>query len=120
MSLRRRSIASLSSLFQRGSSVSDLDIQKKSQPAAPQQLSASSSTTSTNNNASRRHSSGDLRQLIKQEKKKPQLRVDTDSNDTAGSQARRGGLKGNELRRLLDGMISLLIFVYSAFIFINK
>lgn len=95
MSLRRRSIASLSSLFQRGSSVPDVDIQKKSQPAAPQQLSSSSSTASTNNNASRRHSSGDLRQLIKQEKKKPQLRVDTDSNDITGAPTRKGGLKGN-------------------------
>ncbi|KAK4520838.1 para-aminobenzoate synthase, (PABA) [Mucor velutinosus] len=93
MSLRRRSIASLSSLFQRGSSVSDLDTQKKSQITAPQQVSSSSSTAPTNNTASRRHSSGDLRQLIKQEKKKPQLRVDTDSNDIAGIPTRKGGLK---------------------------
>ncbi|CEP09416.1 hypothetical protein [Parasitella parasitica] len=86
MSLRRRSIASLSNLFQRGSSVSDLDAQKKSLPT-PQQ------STSTNNSATRRHSSGDLRQLVKQEKMKPQLRVDTDSNDIAATHTRKGGLK---------------------------
>ncbi|KAI8638735.1 hypothetical protein BD408DRAFT_422607 [Parasitella parasitica] len=86
ISLRRRSIASLSNLFQRGSSVSDLDSPKKPQPAPQQSIS-------TNNSAARRHSSGDLRQLVKQEKTKPQLRVDTDSNDIATSHTRKGGLK---------------------------
>ncbi|KAI8340994.1 hypothetical protein EDC96DRAFT_522805 [Choanephora cucurbitarum] len=73
-SLRRRSIASLSSLFQ------------KSPTITPQP----SSSTSTS--ASRRRSSGDLRQLTKKEehKKRPDLRVDT----TEPSYTRKsGGLK---------------------------
>ncbi|OBZ89875.1 hypothetical protein A0J61_02086 [Choanephora cucurbitarum] len=72
-SLRRRSIASLSSLFQKS-------------PTITPQPSSSSSTS-----ASRRHSSGDLRQFKQKEehKKRPDLRVDT----TEPSYTRKSGLK---------------------------
>jgi hypothetical protein len=98
MSFRRRSIASLSSLFQK-----DAD-------------SPSKKPIQTND---RRHSSGDLRQLVKEEKKRPALRVDT-TESLPMPQARKGGLKGR-LNPILYNITNLHTF-YSTlifFIFIN-
>jgi hypothetical protein len=80
MSFRRRSIASLSSLFQKGATDSDSSKKPVNVP-----------TTSN-----RRHSSGDLRQLVKEEKKRPALRVDT-TESLPMPQIRKGGMKCKHL-----------------------
>lgn len=87
MSFRRRSIASLSSLFQKGNT-SDSTEEPKPQP---QQSATPKKSTP------RRHSSGDLRQLAKEDnKRKPDLRVDTNTTpeSTHHSYTKKGGLKG--------------------------
>ncbi|KAI8355154.1 hypothetical protein BD560DRAFT_407327 [Blakeslea trispora] len=82
-SLRRRSIASLSSLFQKATSSDPTPPPPTTSP--PQSIASSNSSTS------RRHSSGDLRQLAKEDKKRPDLRVDT--TESSVSHTRKGGLK---------------------------
>lgn len=105
MSFRRRSIASLSSLFQKGNaSVNDLDTSKSPQPQ-PQQSTPSKKSTS------RRHSSGNLRQLVKEDKRKPDLRVDTSENH---SHTRKGGLKGKYILNAHYTMFCLYKDVYVA------
>ncbi|KAI8084376.1 uncharacterized protein B0P05DRAFT_535349 [Gilbertella persicaria] len=96
MSFRRRSIASLSSLFQKGSG------------SVPQtEVVPSKPSTSTSSN-SKRHSSGDLRQIVKEEKKekKPDLRVDTTETT---SHVRKGGLKGKLKEDMSIHLIALLV-----------
>ncbi|KAI7896916.1 uncharacterized protein EV154DRAFT_491219 [Mucor mucedo] len=85
LSFRRRSIASLSSLFQKGetASVNTPSPPVQAQAQAPVSAPAAAKKMTKESNT-RRHSSGDLRQLVKEEnKKRPELRVDV----------KKGGLK---------------------------
>jgi hypothetical protein len=87
-SFRRRSIASLSNLFQKNavSPPQEKEEQKKTPPVVENEPKKKSN---------RRHSSGDLREMAnnkKLEKKdRPELRVDTQVPK------KKGGLKGNDL-----------------------
>ncbi|KAI9248383.1 hypothetical protein EDC94DRAFT_625126 [Helicostylum pulchrum] len=83
MSFRRRSIASLSSLFQKGASTNEIQVK----PTPPAPTPTQSTTPKKSPQEARRHSSGDLRQIVmednKKKEKRPELRVDV----------RKGGLK---------------------------
>jgi hypothetical protein len=104
MSFRRRSIASLSSLFQKGASAPSIESLKSTSPTPTSNKSNSNSKkpVKESTSTSRRHSSGDLRSLVKKEEKKdkrPDLRVDTTEVTT---NVRKGGLKGKIIYLLCD------------------
>lgn len=94
LSFRRRSIASLSSLFQKGETAS---VTTTPTPAiVPKKLPKDSSN--------RRHSSGNLRQLVKEEdnnKKRPELRVDV----------RKGGLKGKHCIIIISIQVLKILYI---------
>ncbi|KAI9485394.1 MAG: hypothetical protein EXX96DRAFT_544940 [Benjaminiella poitrasii] len=108
-SFRRRSIASLSSLFQngnKGSSSSSIPEEEDTESTDDQTIHQQKSLTpsqqqnpnSNNSSSSRRHSSGDLRQLAKEDKKRekrPTLRVDTSESSQGSSlpNVRKSALK---------------------------
>lgn len=101
LSFRRRSIASLSSLFQKGSSSnsqhSDTDSIKSTSTTTTTATKSNNTKKSSNSKeANRRHSSGDLRSLVNNNSKKekrPELRVDT-TEVPSMNHVRKGGLKG--------------------------
>lgn len=125
LSFRRRSIASLSSLFQKGSSSSnsnqhsDTDsIQSTSTTATSATKSNNTKKSSTSKDANRRHSSGDLRSLVNsstKKEKRPELRVDT--TEVPGmNHVRKGGLKGkySTLRSTRIVILNVIFLVRSS------